>query len=123
LAGAGRSRPSTPLALTKLVGARHDLREGLLAGRELLPLLEARGVDLRRHRGALLLFRAPSLPTVSVLSLLTARVPAVRVNFEVHADPDAQEPREICRDVLTEARRLGIPAPRLEAAEPHFAVA
>jgi 2-dehydropantoate 2-reductase len=45
-------------SLANLVGAPHDLRAGLLVGRELLPLLEARGVDLRRHRGDLLLFRA-----------------------------------------------------------------
>ncbi|HUQ54688.1 ketopantoate reductase family protein [Lentzea sp.] len=108
-------------SLSDLAGATGDLREGLLAGRELLPLLEARGLDLRRHRGGLLLFRAPAWLTAAVLAWLTAHFAPARVNFAAHSDPDAEEPREICRDALAEARRLGISVPRLEAAEPHFA--
>ncbi|MEU8038665.1 2-dehydropantoate 2-reductase N-terminal domain-containing protein [Streptosporangium sp. NPDC049078] len=108
-------------SLSKLAGARSDLREGLLAGRELLPLLRARGVDLRRHRGGVLVLRAPAWLTAPVLAWLTAHVALARVNFAAHSDPDAEEPREVCRDTLAEARRLGISVPRLEAAEPHFA--
>jgi 2-dehydropantoate 2-reductase len=108
-------------SLSKLVGARGDLREGLLAGRELLPLLQARGLDLRRHRGGVLPFRAPTWLTAPALAWLTAHVTPIRVNFAAHSDPDAEEPREVCRDTLAEARRLGISVPRLEAAEPHFA--
>ncbi|MEV0424131.1 ketopantoate reductase family protein [Streptosporangium canum] len=108
-------------SLSKLAGARGDLREGLLAGRELLPLLQARGVDLRRHRGGVLLFRAPTWLTAPALAWLTAHVALARVSFAAHSDPDAEEPREVCRDTLAEARRLGISVPRLEAAEPHFA--
>ncbi|MET8146084.1 2-dehydropantoate 2-reductase N-terminal domain-containing protein [Sphaerisporangium sp. NPDC005288] len=108
-------------SLAKLAGATGDLREALLAGRELLPLLEARGLDLRRHRGGGLLFRAPTWLTAPALAWLTAHVAPVRVNFEAHSDPDAEEPREVCRDTLAEARRLGISVPRLEAAEPSFA--
>ncbi len=108
-------------SLSELIGARGDLREGLLASRELLPLLQARGVDLRRHRGAALLFRAPTWLTATALAWLTAHLTLARVNFAAHSDPDAEEPREICRDALAEARRRGISTPRLEAAEPHFA--
>jgi 2-dehydropantoate 2-reductase len=108
-------------SLSELAGARGDLREGLLAGRELLPLLQARGLDLRRHRGGVLLFRAPTWLTAPALAWLTARFTLARVSLAAHSDPDAEEPREICRDTLAEARRLGIPVPRLEAAEPHFA--
>jgi len=108
-------------SLSKLVGARGDLREGLLAGRELLPLLQARGLDLRRHRGGVLLFRAPTWLTAPALAWLTAHVALARVSLAAHTDPDAEEPREVCRDTLAEARRLGISVPRLEAAEPHFA--
>ena len=107
-------------SLAKLVGATGDLREALLASRELLPLLEARGVDLRRHRGGVLPFRAPTWLTAPALAWLLAHFPPVRVNFEAHADPEAEEPREICRDTLAEARRLGVAVPRLEAAEPRF---
>ncbi|WP_116205818.1 ketopantoate reductase family protein [Amycolatopsis circi] len=108
-------------SLSKLAGSTRDLREGLLAGRELLPLLEARGVDLRRHRGGLLMFRAPTWLTAPALAWLTAHVPLARVSLAAHNDPDAEEPRAVCRDTLAEARRLGISAPRLEAAEPLFA--
>lgn len=108
-------------SLSKLAGATGDLREGLLAGRELLPLLKARGVDLRRHRGGVLPFRAPTWLTAPALAWLLAHFAPARVNFEAHSDPEAEEPREICRDTLAEARRLGVAVPRLEAAEPSFA--
>jgi 2-dehydropantoate 2-reductase len=68
-----------------------------------------------------LLFRAPTWLTAPTLAWLTAHVPLARVSFAAHSDPDAEEPREVCRDTLTEARRLGVSVPRLEAAEPHFA--
>lgn len=109
-------------SLSELVGSRGDLREGLLAARELLPLLQARGIDLRRHRGGVLLFRAPTWLTATALAWLTAHVPIARLSLAAHSDPDAEEPREVCRDTLAEARRLGISVPRLEAAEPHFAL-
>ncbi|MFR9727761.1 ketopantoate reductase family protein [Saccharopolyspora sp. MS10] len=108
-------------SLSELIGAAGDLREGLLVARELLPLVEARGIDLRRHRVGALLFRAPTWLTASALAWLTAHVPSVRANFAAHSDPDAEEPREVCRDALAEARRWGISVPRLEAAEPNFA--
>ncbi len=108
-------------SLSQLAGATGELREALLAGRELLPLLPARGVDLRRHRGGVLLFRAPTWLTAPALAWLTAHVALARVSLAAHSDPDAEEPREVCRDTLAEARRLGISVPRLEAAEPHFA--
>lgn len=108
-------------SLAKLAGSTGAFREALLAGRELLPLLEARGLDLRRHRGGGLLFRTPTWLTAPALAWLTAHVALARVNFAAHSDPEAQEPREICRDTLAEARRLGVSVPRLEAAEPHFA--
>ena len=108
-------------SLSKLAGATGDLREALLTGRELLPLLQARGLDLRRHRGGVLLFRAPTWLAARALAWLTAHVALARMTFQAHSDPEAQEPREICRDVLAEARRLGISVPRLAAAEPNFA--
>ncbi|WP_020667022.1 ketopantoate reductase family protein [Amycolatopsis nigrescens] len=108
-------------SLSKLAGSTNNLREGLLAGRELLPLLQARGVDLQRHRGGVLPFRAPTWLTAPVLAWLTAHVALARVSLAAQSDPNAEEPREICRDTLAEARRLGISVPRLEAAEPLFA--
>ncbi|QDZ15053.1 ketopantoate reductase family protein [Humibacter ginsenosidimutans] len=103
-------------SLSKLKGSRAGFRQALLTTRELLPLLEARGVDLRRHRRSTLLFRAPSALTSSVLAWVTAHIPAAGRSLDAHDDPDAEEPRAVCRDVLEEAHRLGVPAPRLEAA-------
>ena len=108
-------------SLAKLIGATGDLREALLASRELLPLLEARGVDLRRHPVGVLPFYAPTWLTAPALAWLLAHVPLARASIEAHADPEAEEPREVCRDTLAEARRLGVAVPRLEAAEPYFA--
>lgn len=108
-------------SLSELAGATGELRQALLTGRELLPVLKARGIDLRRHRGGVLLFRVPTWLMAPVLAWLTAHVTALRVSIEAHSHPDAEEPREVCRDTLAEARRLGISVPRLEAAEPHFA--
>lgn len=105
--------------LSALVGATADLREALLTARELLPVLEARGADLRRRDT--LGYRAPTWLTAPAFAWLTAHVPLVRRSFEGHADPAAEEPREVCRDTLAEARRLGIAVPRLEAAESSFA--
>jgi 2-dehydropantoate 2-reductase len=108
-------------SLSTLPGSTSGFREALLTGRELLPLLTARGLDLRRHRSGLLLLRAPTWLTAPMLAWLTAHVTPLRVNFEAQCDPDAEEPRAICRDTLAEARRLSIAVPRMEAAEPNFA--
>lgn len=101
--------------LANLVGDRRALREALLISRELLPVLRARGVDLRRHRAALLAYRLPG-PTAAAMAWATARVPIARVSLAAHTDPDAAEPRAVLRDALLEARRLGVPTPRLDAA-------
>jgi 2-dehydropantoate 2-reductase len=107
-------------SMAELVGAWRELRAAMLTTRELLPLLEARGIDLRRHRATVLAFRAPAAVTGGLLALLTRYVPLLRVNFASHSDPDAREPREVCQDVLAEARRLGVATPRLAASEPYF---
>jgi 2-dehydropantoate 2-reductase len=66
-------------------------------------------------------FRAPTWLTAAALAWLLAHFPPVRKIFEAYSDPEAEEPREVCRDALAEARRLGVVVPRLEAAEPSFA--
>lgn len=106
-------------SLTGLAGRRRDVREAVLAIRELLPLAEARGVDLRRHRSALLPHTAPAWLTAPALAWLFGHFPPMRTVMEAHANPE--ELRAVCRDTLAEARRLGVPVPRLEAAEPYFA--
>jgi len=101
--------------LASMIGNRQALRQALLTGRELLPVLEARGVRLRRHRRALVPMRLPA-PVAAVMALATTLAPIARVSLAAHTDPFATEPRAILGDALFEARRLGISVPRLEAA-------
>jgi 2-dehydropantoate 2-reductase len=107
-------------SLSEMVGSPRAFRDAMLTARELLPLLAARGVDLRQHRRSTLLFRAPASLTGAALAWATAHVPLAGRSHRAHTDPDAEEPRAVCRDALDEARRLGIAAPRLEAAAPRF---
>ena len=109
-------------SISKLVGSAGGFRQALLTTRELLPLLAARGVDLQRHRRSILLYRLPARLTSTAFALATRFVPAVRHSLGAHTDAAEEEPRAVCRDTLAEARRLGVAAPRLEAAEPRFAL-
>ncbi|SDS54608.1 ketopantoate reductase family protein [Actinoplanes derwentensis] len=106
-------------SLAELAGKPRNVREAILATRELLPLAEARGVDLRRHRSDVLPFTAPVWLAAPALAWLFGHFPPIRTVMEAHANPE--ELRAVCRDTLAEARRLGISVPRLEAAEPYFA--
>jgi 2-dehydropantoate 2-reductase len=108
-------------SLSGLVGAPRDLRDALLAAREMLPVVQKRGIDLRRHRMAVLPFRLPAGATAVVMSWLISHVRAARTNLEAQSDPTAEEPRAICRDALADARQFGVPVPHLEAAEEYFA--
>jgi len=52
------------------------------------------------------------------MTWLFGHFPPMRTVMESHANPE--ELRAVCRDTLTEARRLGVSVPRLEAAESYF---
>lgn len=101
--------------LSELVGRRDALTEALLTSRELLPVLAARGVDLRRHRSAVTLLRHPHA-SGALLAWATRHVAAARISLEAHTDPAAVEPRAVVRDVLAMAHGAGVSAPRLAAA-------
>jgi 2-dehydropantoate 2-reductase len=108
-------------SLSDLVGRRNDLRDALLTAREVLPVVQKRGIDLGRHRMAVLPFRVPAGATAAVMSWLISHVKAARTNLEAQSDPTAEEPRAVCREALADARRFGVPVPHLEAAEEYFA--
>jgi 2-dehydropantoate 2-reductase len=108
-------------SLSNLIGKPQDLGEALLTSRELLPVLRARGINLRQHRAAVLGLHAPTRITASAMSWGIGHVASARRSLEAHTDPLADEPRAICIDALAEARRLGVAVPRLEAAESNFA--
>lgn len=106
-------------SLAKMVGDRRAFSAAFLTARELLPLVEARGVDLGRHRTSLIPFRSPRLFGV-VSGWATALVPIARRSLAAHTDPNAEESRAVLADTLREARRLGIPTSRLEAQAARF---
>jgi Ketopantoate reductase len=101
--------------LSNLIGDRRALREALLIGRELLPVLSARGADLRQNRNAQLPLRLPGLSSAA-MAWATSHVAIAQISLAAHTDPDAPEARAVLRDALREARRLGVPTPRLDAA-------
>ncbi|XVU22983.1 ketopantoate reductase family protein [Actinoplanes sp. CA-054009] len=103
-------------SLARVTGS--SARDAVLAVRELLPLVAARGIDLSRHRSDVLAVRAPAGLTGPALAWLMTRIPPVRRVLQSHTNP--HELQAVCQDTLAEARRLGIPTPRLEAAEPYF---
>lgn len=101
--------------LAKMVGDPRALRGAFLTSRELLPVLAARGVDLRRHRAAVIPTRFPSL--IGALTAgASAALPIARASLAAHTDPNAAEPRAVLDDTLRTARELGIAVPRLEHA-------
>lgn len=100
-------------SLAKMIGDRRALTEAFMGARELLPVLEARGVDLRTHRNALMPFRLPRL-VGTMFAWATALFPVAQMSLAAHTDPDAAEPRAVLEDALREARRLGVSTPRLD---------
>jgi 2-dehydropantoate 2-reductase len=107
-------------SLSRIVGDTRSLREALLTGRELLPMTEASGVDLSRHRIATLPARR-ARAIAPMLGWAITHLAAARRSLEAHTDPRSEEVRAVCRDALAAAREHGIPAPRLEAVEELFA--
>jgi 2-dehydropantoate 2-reductase len=101
-------------SLAQMIGDRGAIRSAFQTGRELLPVLRARGIDLRRHRIAALSLHHPAL-VAAPIAWATRHIPLARMSLAAHTDPTAAEPRAVMHDALREAHRLGVPAPRLEA--------
>ena len=100
-------------SLADMIGDRRAFRDAFLTSRELLPLLQARDVDLRQHPGGLLPYRLPRLLAV-ISAWASTLIPLARVSLAAHTDPNAPEPLAVLEDTLREAHRRGIPVPRLE---------
>jgi len=100
-------------SLANMIGDRRAFRDAFLTARELLPVLKARGVDLSRHRNVTLPFRLPRL-VATAIAWATVLVPIARGGLAAHTDPQIVEAGAVIRDTVQEARRLGIPTPRLD---------
>lgn len=101
--------------LANMIGDRRALHEAFLTSRELIPVIEARGVDLRRHPEATLVSRLPRL-AAALSAWATDRLPIARASLASHTDPNAAEPLAVLEDVLTTADQFNIATPRLERA-------
>ena len=99
--------------LSAMIGNRRALRDAFRTSRELLPVVQARGVDLSRHRTTSFPARLPRL-TGTMLAAATRLVPMARASLAGHGDPNAAEPRAVIDDTLRTARELGIATPRLQ---------
>jgi 2-dehydropantoate 2-reductase len=93
-------------------------RDAILNMRELVPLLAARSVDLKDQSSNLAPFRLPTWLLGPIMGLAPKLLAPVRVLLDSHSN--IEELRSTCRDVLAEARRLGVKLPRLEAASTLF---
>ena len=93
-------------------------RDAILNMRELAPLLTARSVDLKDQSSTLAPFRLPTWLLGPMIGLAPKLLASVRLMLDSHSN--MEELRSTCRDVLTEARRLGVNLPRLEAASSLF---
>ena len=102
-------------ALAGMVGNRRALQSAFETARELTPVLTSRGVDLTQHRGALTPSRMPGLVAAG-MAMASALLPIARRSLAAHDDPYSSEARAILRDMHLEVDRLGVPAPRLDAA-------
>lgn len=102
-----------------MIASRSDVTKSVRLMRELVPLLKAKGGTPRL--GAKLLTRVPAgligfvlqkfLSAENIAGFLMAQVDATG-----HASPGAMS--LYAKDVLADARRLGVPVPRLAALEP-----
>ncbi|WP_293911583.1 2-dehydropantoate 2-reductase N-terminal domain-containing protein [Deinococcus sp.] len=103
-------------SFAKLMSSDAHLRQAVLNVRELLPILSARGIDLKLHAADVAPFRLPP-GLVSLLLRLAFRFsqPVGRVTAALPGEALRQEVRPMTLDVLSEARRLGVAVPRLEA--------
>ena len=89
-------------------------RDVILNIRELVPLLAARSVDLKDQWSYLAPLRLPTWLLGPVMGLAPKLLAPLRVMLNNHTN--IEELRSTCRDVLTEARRINVNVPRLEAA-------
>jgi 2-dehydropantoate 2-reductase len=90
----------------------------LMFGRGVIWVLAARSVDLKSQRGTLAAFRLPAWVIGTLMGLAPKLLRPVRVMLDSHSN--VAELRGTCRDVLAEARRLGVGVPRLEGAASLF---
>lgn len=98
-------RPKPVLSLNTFYNA-------MLNANELIPVLEARDIDLKSHKSAMVM-RLPVVVSSALLWLVFKLIAPLRSVIEWHNNPF--EAIHTSRDALEGAKRLGIGVPRLES--------
>jgi 2-dehydropantoate 2-reductase len=101
-------------SIARALASGSHRRDAILNMRELEQLLAARLVDLKDQSSKLAPFRLPTWVVGPIMGLAPKLLPTVRVMLDSHSN--MEELRSTCRDVLAEARHLGVHLPQLEAA-------
>lgn len=73
-------------SLARMIGDREAIRAAFQTARELLPVLGARGIDLRRHRTGALPLQQPALIATPV-AWATRHIPLAQMSLAAHTDP------------------------------------
>ncbi|AKU93640.1 hypothetical protein AKJ09_00304 [Labilithrix luteola] len=100
-------------SFSQLLASGAERADAMRNVRECLSIVAARGVDLRDHSASTALFRFPPRVAGFLFGLVMKLYAPARLVLDAHTNPE--ELRFTARDALAEARRLGVPAPRLEA--------
>lgn len=104
-------------SVSDAVTINKNWKESVLNVKELIPVLHARGVNTKNSQ-ELVITKIPWW--INITKLLIKISPPIRLIMTSITNPDTEEIKSFGRDVLTEARRLKVKVPRLEASENHF---
>lgn len=100
-------------AVNLFQSARHR-KNVILNMRELIPLVEARDVNLELHKSEIMMARLPTWIGSSILGLAWKFYKPLKMMAESHDNP--QDILTTCQVLLDDAKARNIPTPRLEAA-------
>ena len=108
-------------SMAGLMQSMAQCRGAVLNVREILPVLEARGVRLKDFSRDVAAFKLPSWAGAAAMNGFYRLHRPTRTMVASASSPE--EPKYFCSDLLAEAQRLGVRVPRLEAAASFFQIA
>ena len=97
------------IAGERLMGSSRMLARAVRAIRETSRIVASRGVDLRRYRGKLLVYRLPTVVSAPLMKRMFARSLLTRRIMMLHGNTD--DLLFVCRTVYEQGRASRIPAP------------
>ena len=98
--------------VNQVIKSKSHVKNAILNVRELLPVVEARGIILENNAADVSFYKRPAWLGSFLLRMLVKISPPFRLLISSHDNPE--EVKSYCRDVLEEAHRLKISVPRLE---------